>query len=364
MERQPIKHRRVGSSVLAITVLLGSALLYGAMAPRHDDGMGSRPQPLPAPTGDAVTFIAFGDPQFGGDDPGKNSLHVRALNAVEGKLRWDAKIFGADVPVTGIRGVIIAGDLTQNGRDGRMFSDDEYGAFLAHYGLTGDRRLRYPVYEGYGNHDYFVWNNIGYRVPKAHPVADSVSIRNRSRPGVLHAAPGTAGHYSWEWGRIHFVMLNLCASDRDPGGEAPGARDPRGALSFLRRDLERHMAGTGKRVVVVTHYGFHEGWDFPNWWTEEEAAAYHDVIREYNLIGHIHGHNHGTQFYRWKGLPVFDAGSPYYTGFNRDGRGHFTLFRVSDEEVWAADVSWDPEHPETNMLFPAGWHARFKVNQE
>ena len=81
-----------------------------------------------------VTFLAFGDsqvfldPSIGADDGGrKNDLHVQALNVAD-TLRWDA--LGVDQPVSRIRGVIMAGDITQNCRDAREGANNEYKVFV------------------------------------------------------------------------------------------------------------------------------------------------------------------------------------------------------------------------------------------
>src|SRR5690606_3152205 len=66
----------------------------------------------------------------------------------------------AGTPVAQPRGLLVAGDLTQNGKDGRAENNgslgrNELGQFISDYGLTGtDGLLRFPVYEGYGNHDF------------------------------------------------------------------------------------------------------------------------------------------------------------------------------------------------------------------
>jgi cytolysin (calcineurin-like family phosphatase) len=303
-----------------------------------------------------VTFVAFGDSQFGGGAPDKNTLQVQAINAAEAALSWQAGYFGLEEPVSRIRGVIIAGDLTQNGRDGRCGSDNEYGNFVNAYGLCGNRAIQYPVFEGYGNHDYFMWDNLCYRIPEEHPVADSVSVRNAYRAGVLNEAPGSDGHYSWEWDDVHFVMVNLCPSNLAPQREVPGDRNPRNALAFLEQDLAANVSGTDKKVVVISHYGFFSSWDFDGWWTEEEADAYYDVVSGYNLIAHLHGHAHQTSKYTWRGLRIYNLASPYYLSYNPDGMGHFTLFRITNDTLYVGDVAWNPEDPEGGMEFPALWH--------
>ena len=103
-----------------------------------------------------ITFFAMGDPQYGGGRADKNDWQIAAMNAFPG-TPWGE--FLADGSPTGFRwigepvgeplGVLIAGDLTQNGQDGRwrLFGEtNEIGAFVRDYGLTGeDGKLRYRV---------------------------------------------------------------------------------------------------------------------------------------------------------------------------------------------------------------------------
>ena len=171
--------------------LLICALAFGAQGcPPNDyavracaEGNPSKKAPATRDDGTTdVTFLAFGDSQYyldeslGHTGDLKNDYQVQALNAVPTRLSWHA--FGVAAPVSDIRGVIIAGDLTQNGRDARSGDNDEYGAFIEDYGLCANRGLDYPVYEGYGNHDFFEWGDLRYRFVRAHPVADSVAVRN------------------------------------------------------------------------------------------------------------------------------------------------------------------------------------------
>ncbi|MCA9772663.1 MAG: hypothetical protein KC466_09675, partial [Myxococcales bacterium] len=82
-----------------------------------------------------VTFLAFGDSQIyldgslNQDDGGrKNDKHVIALNEADQQLSWDA--LGVAEPVERVRGVIMAGDITQNSRDAREGVANEYGVFI------------------------------------------------------------------------------------------------------------------------------------------------------------------------------------------------------------------------------------------
>lgn len=300
-----------------------------------------------------VTFLAFGDSQVyldasqtENDDGRKNDLHVQALNAAE-TLRWNA--LGVDEPVSRIRGVLMAGDITQNGRDVRETPANEYKVFVDDYGLCGNRTLRYPMYEGYGNHDFRSWANLLYG--NEHPVADSVSVRNPCRMGLTNQAPGKNGHYSWNWDGIHFINVNLAPSDVVPTvPDAPaGCRDPRQALTYLVDDL----AGIGPdQPVVIMHHYPPDSPDFE--WDDAQIEAYYSAISGYNVIAILHGHWHDTSTRTWNGIPIFNLGSPYYLSYNPDGRGHFTVFRLTNDRIYAYDTSWDPSNP-VSLQGPDVW---------
>ena len=301
-----------------------------------------------------VTFLAFGDsqvfldPSIGADDGGrKNDLHVQALNVAD-TLRWDA--LGVDQPVSRIRGVIMAGDITQNCRDAREGANNEYKVFVDNYGLCGNRALRFPMYEGYGNHDFRSWHNLLYG--DQHPVADAVSVRNPYRMSLTNQAPGTDGHYSWEWDGVHFINANLAPSDVIPDlpADVPAfSRNPRNALTYLVDDLAR--VGPEMPVVIFHHYYPHAS-TFE--WDRAQIDAYAAAISGYNVIAILYGHSHGTSNGTWNGTPIFNVGSPYYESYNPDHRGHFSVFRITDERIYAFDASWDPADP-TSLQGPDDW---------
>jgi len=345
--------RRFLLAVMTIAVLTG--------CPNNDYGIDScSPGDMPpvpnfwaGPDTTDVTFLAFGDSQvfldasLGQDDDGrKNDLHVQALNAAD-TLRWTA--LGVDEPVSRIRGVLMAGDITQNGRDARDGRSNEYGVFTTLYGLCGNRTLRFPMFEGYGNHDFRSWNHLLYG--NEHPVADSVSVRNPFRVGLSNQASGTDGHYSWGWDGIHFINVNLAPSDVVPlVPDAPlNTRNPRMALSYLIQDL----AGVGPdRPVVIMHHYFPHASTFE--WDQSQVATYADAISGYNVIAILYGHAHNTSTGTWMGIPIFNVGSPYYLSYNPDGRGHYSVFRITDDRIYAFDVSWDPDDP-TSLQAPDRW---------
>ena len=295
-----------------------------------------------------ITFIAFGDSQIYKDHTvEQNDFQVIALNHFTELLSWEDAGFSELGEIEDIRGIIMAGDITQNGRDGRMFSFDEYGEFVERYGLCGNKQVDYPIYEGYGNHDYFEWSNIFYRIPADHPVADSVAIRNEYRPGIMNTAPNMEGHYSWEWDDFHFIQLNLAPTDIVPDLGVKGLRDPRNAMTFLENDLKENIEGTDKKVILISHYG---PWEWREW-DQNKINNLCQVVENYssNIVSYIHGHSHSTSVYDWCDLTVFNSGTPYHENYNDDHRGRFTLFRINEAnngtfDLYAADISWSTEN--------------------
>ncbi|HIB83234.1 MAG TPA: hypothetical protein EYO59_01135, partial [Chromatiaceae bacterium] len=80
-----------------------------------------------------VTFIAFGDSQFGGGANNKNSIQIAAINRFDQFLSWEDAGYPELGAINNVRGIVMAGDITQNGRDGRGFGDNEYSGFSDSY---------------------------------------------------------------------------------------------------------------------------------------------------------------------------------------------------------------------------------------
>jgi len=394
-----------------------------------------------SPSGRDVTFLAFGDPQYGNNDyvsegvydpsgPGieKNKLdasrrNIGALNRVE-ELAWPPGFEGAGEPVSAVRGVIIAGDLTQEGDactsdygtpgvtcgymlDQEMRGDwfaswpnepghvfPEYQQFRDEYGLCGDKLLRYPAFEGGGNHDY--WRDVDEEFE--HPVHQYIAYRNNFRQGLDRVDPLGKGHYSWTWDDVHFVQLNLAATDVTYVDEGVDDNEnvvnqrtmkPYSALTFLKQDLALHAAPSTP-VVLISHYPWIDSGRFSS---AARLALLH-VIKKYNVIALIHGHTHGSWFSMWspcedvpgdcattlgvttppRDIPVIDAGNPLYrngsmkvyTGDDVFERyGHYSVIRITDDFLQASTVSWRAEGNDCDNGSQSGceshdeceWHA-------
>jgi len=237
-----------------------------------------------------VHFLVTGDPQYY-DDWG-NQKNMKESDAVlrEMVARIGASSCDSSHYLAGckIRGMIVAGDLTQQGKSSEL---DWYRD-----GIKGAVRF---AYDGLGNHDY-----------ETNRVKDFV-LEDRRRSTVATSA--RAPHYSWDWHDVHFVQLNLFPGN-EPSPAQPGL-NPYGSLDFLRRDLQDHVGGSGRPVILIHHYGFdpfskgNEGW-----WTEDQRNRYGGVIANYNVKAIFTGHNHlnpdssNDQWHLvWKGIDTFNS---------------------------------------------------------
>jgi hypothetical protein len=185
------------------------------------------------------------------------------------------------------RGVLLVGDLTELG------SSLPWSAFTNDWGLNGERRLSFPVYEGYGNHDA-----LGTTVP------NGIKARNASRTGVSNIS--TNGyHYSWDWDFLHMVCLNVFPGNEP--GQNPLGGDPRSSLQFLVDDLAQRVGNSGRPVVLYQHFGFDS--ESLNWWTALQRAKFYAAISNYNVIAVFAGHNHDLDFIQWNGFDTFNDGT-------------------------------------------------------
>lgn len=256
-------------------------------------------EPVRAGNG-SLTFFVTGDTHYGlelwANNEPYNKATIDAMNALPGTA-FPASLGGVvDAP----RGVLVAGDLTDTPeypniygvhlppffhRDG--FNDD--------YAVDGTGRLRYPVYEGLGNHDI-------HNTTHSYTV-DGLRERNLVRPGVTHLSDNGL-HYSWDWEGVHFVNLNVYP------GYTPDASD---SLLFLIEDLQNFVGDSGRPVMLMHHYGF----DFfsQGWWSSGERQAYAGVLADYNVAGIFHGHLHTTMQYQWNGYDVFNGSAAHDGNF-------------------------------------------------
>ncbi len=279
-----------------------------------------------------VTFLSFGDTQIRkfdavkaaslGEDfdrvndlitlqRARNNFMIEALNSVENQ-DWPTRFTNVDpqkngAKVNGVRGVLIAGDLTESSYINASKSDEEVKEFDELFPLCGNKtdntRLKWPTYEGFGNHDFLQLSKEEFEVRPAsddtaiEPAIQLIVERNQHRQGIL--SKHTHGHYSWQWDDVHFVNLNLMVTDTDqePIGNTDVGKGIRPinafkSLTFLDADLEQHVGNSGRPIVIMMHYPI----NFGGRHSQAEKLAFNQFLlrKNYNVIAILHGHTHRT----------------------------------------------------------------------
>ena len=285
-----------------------------------------------AASDDEFTFFVVTDTHYTAEPA--SYAGVRAVIDAMNWLPGAAYPEGLGGTVRTPRGVIHGGDMLDDG--GGPTAPLVWGVFTGDFGVRGEGRLCYPVYEIVGNHD---GGDGG--LPQ-----EGVRARNRERRG-LAAVSANGLHYSWDWGGVHFVALNKF-SGSGPDPERPFNQpwnDPTGSLEFLQEDL-RSRAG-GRPVILAQHYGFDDfsaGW---GWWSPRDRAATWEAIRDANVVAYLHGHTHGMTFMKWRGEDIHgpDRAMPSEgidvigCGAGQrgpDAAGEFMVFRVRPDEIAVA----------------------------
>ncbi|HAR36847.1 MAG TPA: hypothetical protein DCR87_08130, partial [Acidobacteria bacterium] len=253
------------------------------------------------PDDDQITFLVAADLHYGGSMKARqiNREMVLTMNSLPGQNLPEE--FGLKGKINTPRGVVILGDIVDDG--GSPEVQKFWQEYVEDFGLKGDRLLAFPVYEGFGEHDG----------PSDGLVRTNLRSRNRLRPG-LRSISADGQHYSWDWGRVHFIHLNLYPGSmgeeylniwrRRVSGDA---RYPKRSLEFLIEDLKRNVGSSGRPVVIFQHYGF-DSWS-EAWWTQKERNAFLQAIQPYNIIAIFWGHSHVAQALNWNDLRTWCAGS-------------------------------------------------------
>ena len=262
-----------------------------------------------------IKFLATSDPQYDArhmSPDGGATLFADSISVLLDSL----------IKKEGYRGVLIAGDCSHESYTEEI---DGYMRFVNPFLLQ--------TYEGLGNHDFRKHDSIidvranldfglkeivGYR----HDGWDVSSLRVwehvRSHPRetmINDSYPNL--HYSWDWGGVHFVQLNLFPGN-DPV-HPNSLQDPLKSLDFLKADLAEHVGESNKPVILCHHYGF-DSYSrtlledstvsaHPAWWREDQRADYWDALEPYNVIAIYSGHQHLCEgcdgcFLPWDGLNV------------------------------------------------------------
>lgn len=242
-----------------------------------------------------LTFFATSDSHYEAiervERNDRNRVTIERMNALPGQA-WPDKLGGGTIGTP--RGVLVLGDLIDDG-DKNGQTDIEWKHFSEQFGLDGtDGLMKYPVFEGWGNHDGPPEKYIKQRVS----VQTEIKRRNVDRldkKRISRVSPNGL-HYSWDWNDVHFIQTNLYPADKQNEKVRYSLpwHAPQDALAFVKEDLAATVGESGRPVIIMAHCGFDT-----DWWVLEDWKAFYDVVKPYNLIAYFHGHS-GTGVRQWK----------------------------------------------------------------
>lgn len=238
-----------------------------------------------------ITFFAYSDCHYGATPfgrPMKRRVQVDWINKLPG-TPWPESIGGV---VAKPKGIIMAGDLIDHGavKDKHPV---EWADYIAEFGVNGEGRVKFPVFEGLGNHDWHPDRVTFEHVKKRNDI--------RLKLGHIGRVSENGYHYSWDWDGVHFINVNIF-----PGNHWHGEADtysnnshhPEHARDFLKEDLRKSVGDTGRPVIIVFHFRPID----ENWWTAAVIDKFHRTIQDYNVILLMVGHQGGDVNNVWRGI--------------------------------------------------------------
>ncbi len=278
-----------------------------------------------------ATFFVAGDTHFLADKAAPENMDARSaeicgrlvetLNTLPGTTIPDV-LGGGVVPAPAA--LIHTGDIIDTGdKTGEIherMQKTEWSAFVAEYGLNGrDGRLKYPVFEVFGNHD--APHGSGHAL-------EQLKARNQKR-SMVKAVSANGLHYSWDIGDAHFIHLGIVVG-QEKSVDRKRRYSALDSYDFLVSDLKASV-GTSGRPVVVTHHvdvsRYSTGCDpsapaDSKEWDPCDVRAYFDALKGYRIAGIFYGHTHVRNVFQWD--YVTKNASTGYNVFNSDNGSHFS----------------------------------------
>ena len=212
-----------------------------------------------------VTFLSVSDSHYREPDHKFGSHNFMNRASVEEMNRipdadWPEKLGGGKIGKTS--GAVVLGDCIDDGdrKEGaRLISAEQNKFFLEDFGLDGtDGLLKYPVFEGWGNHD----GPPKGREKSGFSFQGQLRKRNgvRREKGLISNVSSNGLHYSWDWDDVHLVQLNLYPADRQREGVhySPVWHDPQDSLRFLKAEqatARQDRRGMGRPVGMEVAVG-------------------------------------------------------------------------------------------------------------
>lgn len=299
----------------------------------------------PAQAKTDVTFVVGSDLHYTENNTASQNTSARStislINALAGK-QYPSSVGGGTIATPQF--VVVCGDLC-NGYTVDSTMQKQFAFFAADWGLTGDKLLKYPVYEGLGNHDE----------QSGQYIINALKTRNTTRTGINVSSNGL--HYSWDRDAVHFIHANLFAGN-DVNDVSIQESPPRNSLQFVIDDLKTNVGTSGKPVVIFQHYGWDDFsfYDVENgvqhagrWWTVAQSDTFYKAIKSYNVIGVFWGHTHSVNITKWDStIDVYNDG----TTQNQD----FMVVHINDTSMVVAHQSsgtWSASAQKKKITVPA-----------
>lgn len=303
--------------------ILGLACVAAALAASCSSPKDSTPA-----AGRDVAVVVAADLHFDLPPETDQYYHIVAMNRLPGQF-----VFPSDTapgrntsaaPVGHIDGVIVAGDMFDKARP------EILSLYRERYEPgEGDRRIHYPVYPGFGNHDIDPSvsdkgaDNLKGRAFSLHYL-DSILQEKLAKKEILNLHPGSRS-YSWNIGDVHFIQ-----AQRFSGDTAYSESN----FDWLADDLRTHAA-KGNPVVYIQHYGV-DPWAL-KWWPQEARNRLFDLLDQYNVAAFLVGHTHTPSLQYYRGYPIYQVNNAWP---DEDGNGSFAVVRIRDHTVDIASCRW------------------------
>lgn len=313
----------------------------------------------------SLSFFHIGDTHYLANLQNPSEIDTRSREVCSRLIDTLNQLPGTSIPETaggGIvkkpLGVIHAGDIIDSGdKRGITFEKmqhTEFATFNNEFGIDGsDGRLKYPVFEVYGNHD----SPSGFGV-----AIDGLMERNRKRKNVTLSHNHL--HLAWDWGPVRCINLGIVVG-QDKNNLQRRRYHPMESLEFLIADLKQH-ASDGIRPVLLTHHvdvvryskpcELNNNANLSMEWNPCDVSAYYNALRSYNVIGILYGHTHVRNILYWdgssnrveQGIPLLNVdNSSHFHGGNQAffyievTRDEMIIRECATKDAWAT-FHWTP----------------------
>lgn len=232
---------------------------------------------------EAWYFLADGDPQVGMErdedgEPLPRGVKLNHINRI------------SDInKTTPIDLILIAGDLTDNGFDGKpklykKRREDQLSIYINSY-VTPLEEVGFVVYACPGNHDFYTGAPKYKGVSKYLATKYAATHRHSKRK---------SGLYSFYHKKVLFISMGIYPS----------------FLAWLKRLLKK--TNNNQAIVFFWHYNTVVSEPHSDWWSEKEKENFYALIEDLNVQAIINGHFHNSGIGYWHDLPVIRGAGVSY----------------------------------------------------